>query len=119
MGCEALIIHMLFVMLFPIIVLVANMHFAPLGWKYYLFTVAHLLADPIDSLFSLLTKLEIARRSVALAREKTEHEAIDYATVLTAAEELADPNECPYKEIEGYFQNPGSSSKFRKVAHEL
>ena len=51
----------------PIILLVANLHLPPLGFMYSLLTLVHLLGDPIDSLTSILTKLEVGRRSVEIA----------------------------------------------------
>jgi hypothetical protein len=42
----------------PGILLIANVHFAPIGRKRYLMTV-HLLGDPVDSLFRLLSTVEV------------------------------------------------------------
>lgn len=47
--------------LIPILVLVGNMHLAAVGYATTIVTIVHLLGDPIDSMWSLLTKLEISR----------------------------------------------------------
>ncbi|KAF8543174.1 hypothetical protein BDD12DRAFT_726849 [Trichophaea hybrida] len=46
----------------PLIVLVGNFQVAPLGSLNTIFSVIHLLGDPIDSMCSLLTKLEVSKR---------------------------------------------------------
>lgn len=86
--------------LVPILILVGNIHFAPLGKLYSLPTLLHLLGDPIDSTWSLLTKLEVLARSYSLAERHApsnsdDHETIrDRATVVAAIEEIDgfDPN---------------------------
>jgi hypothetical protein len=78
--------------LIPILVLVGNMHLAALGYKSTILTIVHLLGDPIDSMWSLLTKLEVARRGrvwvARTATRKVPTKAV--AAVLAAMEELAD-----------------------------
>lgn len=41
----------------PGVLLIANVHFAPIGWKRYLM-VAHMLGDPIDSMWRLVSTVE-------------------------------------------------------------
>jgi hypothetical protein len=76
--------------LVPILVLVGNMHLAALGYRTTFVTVMHLLGDPVDSIWSLLTKLEITRRSrVWVAQTATRKVPIKaVAAVVAAMEEL-------------------------------
>jgi len=46
----------------PLFVLLANIHFAPLGWLNALCVTAHVLGDPIDFMGSLNTRLEVGSR---------------------------------------------------------
>jgi len=46
----------------PVLMLVANIHFAPLGWLNTLCVAAHVLGDPIDFMASLNTRLEVGSR---------------------------------------------------------
>ena len=46
----------------PLFVLLANIHFAPLGWLNALCVTAHILGDPIDFMGSLNTRLEVGSR---------------------------------------------------------
>lgn len=52
--------------LLPVFLLIVNMQFAPIGWKRFL-SVLHLLGDPIDSIWSLLSKVEIWNRCFIIA----------------------------------------------------
>lgn len=80
--------------LIPIIILVGNIHFAPLSTWYSLWTILHLLGDPIDSMWSLLTKMEVLRRSYLVAEQyrrhdgEDEHSVRDRATLIAAEDEL-------------------------------
>jgi len=47
---------------FPVLMLLANIHFAPLGWLNTLCVAAHVLGDPIDFMVSLKTRLEVGSR---------------------------------------------------------
>ena len=65
----------------PLLVLIGNFHMAPLGSLNSIYSALHLLGDPIDTICSLLTKLEVSRRlyakwvSVSAAGESTnEHD---------------------------------------------
>ncbi|KAH8901699.1 hypothetical protein GQ53DRAFT_835371 [Thozetella sp. PMI_491] len=52
----------LFIWLVPTLVLLAHFHFAPLGLVNDLQVLIHVLGDPIDSMWSMLTRQEINRR---------------------------------------------------------
>lgn len=86
--------------LIPIFVLLSNMEVSPLDKRRYLMLL-HLLADPIDSLWSLLSKLEAWSRCHHLARSlcrRSNEIKIRYiATVLGALEELV-----------GFHDNPAT-----------
>jgi hypothetical protein len=139
-GCEAIcglgiakypnreISQRLITWLFPIVVLYANMHNPPLGWGYTILSSIHLLGDPIDSLWSLLTKLEVASRGIKIARSVANfrgENAINYATFLSAIEELMDTStdfSCAKRETREIFhQIPAESSRlvFNKAARAL
>jgi len=106
------------------------MNSAPLGFWYNLFTVFHLLGDPIHLNYSLLAKLEvrqlnllIAKREFSGASEK-DHENI--ATVLTAVEELAMPGtfdpSALLKQIHKAYKNKDMDALmelFKGAAHQL
>jgi len=49
----------------PLLLLIGNFQFAPLGPGNFFCVVCHLIGDPIDSICSLLTKLEVRRRLFA------------------------------------------------------
>ncbi|KAL4888811.1 hypothetical protein BDV59DRAFT_205797 [Aspergillus ambiguus] len=84
--------------LIPILLLIGNAHMARLGREKYL-VILHILGDPIDSMWSLLTKAELWSRCYSLARtyshqwerEEKEHyerRVLDVGTVYAAIEEL-------------------------------
>ncbi|KAF7507869.1 hypothetical protein GJ744_010033 [Endocarpon pusillum] len=66
------------------------MHFAALGYISTILTILHLLGDPIDSMWSLLTKLEVSRRChvwvTRTATRRVPTKAV--AIILAAMEEL-------------------------------
>ncbi|KAF2428282.1 hypothetical protein EJ08DRAFT_592317, partial [Tothia fuscella] len=87
--------------LLPVIFLLANLQFAPIGKGRFLM-VFHLLGDPVDFLFSLLSKVEAWNRCFARAeilyervqhREKRENEdqVKNLAVIVCALEELMGP----------------------------
>jgi hypothetical protein len=76
----------------PTILLVTNMQYAPIGFKKFAM-IPHLLGDPIDSTWSLLSKVETWNRCLAMARElygvEGEEERVNnVGLVITAIEEL-------------------------------
>lgn len=76
--------------LIPVFLLLTNMEVSPLDKRRYLM-LAHLLGDPIDSLWSLLTKMEAWSRCHAVARAMSEHgqqHTRNIATVMGGFEEL-------------------------------
>jgi hypothetical protein len=58
----------------PGILLIANVHFAPIGKKRYLM-IPHLLGDPIDTMWRLLTMVEDWTESYRLVHEFIQHQA--------------------------------------------
>ncbi|KAL4916729.1 hypothetical protein BDW62DRAFT_202389 [Aspergillus aurantiobrunneus] len=84
--------------LIPILLLIGNMHMARLGTEKYA-ALLHFLGDPIDTMWSLLTKAEtwsrclsLAQRTVAQAptesKEHYDQRVVDIATIYAAIEEL-------------------------------
>jgi hypothetical protein len=86
--------------LIPIFLLLCNMEVSPLDKRRYLM-ILHLLGDPIDSLWSLLSKLEAWSRcyhlAVKLSSSTDESQVRNVATVLGGFEDLVgfhdDPEE--------------------------
>jgi hypothetical protein len=84
--------------LFPVVLLVGNMDVSPLDkWRYL--EVFHLLGDPIDSMWSLLAKVEawsfclfLAKRNFGLFLGLTERQL---GTILAAIEEIIGPKGNP------------------------
>jgi uncharacterized membrane protein YeaQ/YmgE (transglycosylase-associated protein family) len=52
----------------PTAILLAHFHFAPLGFLNALYSILHILGDPIDSMWSMLTRQEVSRRHYQRAR---------------------------------------------------
>ena len=79
----------LFAWLLPIILLISNMQFAPIGMQRFML-ILHLLGDPIDSTWSLLAKADKWNRCYShaqkLAKEKIEVKSL--AVIIAAAEEV-------------------------------
>lgn len=77
--------------LIPVFLLLSNMEVSPLDKRRYLM-ILHLLGDPIDSLWSLLTKLEAWSRCHHLAqklcRSREDIRVRNVATVLGGIEDL-------------------------------
>jgi hypothetical protein len=94
--------------LIPVIVLIGNMQLATLGKRNSFLTLLHLLGDPIDSTWSILTKLEIWNQcydeAVQLSSRggKNSDHVRDRGTILAAIHELEGPGSNPvltYNEI--------------------
>lgn len=56
--------------LLPALMLISHFTFTPLGVSNSMAVITHALGDPIDSLWSILTRLEINRRLLRLSEEK-------------------------------------------------
>jgi hypothetical protein len=84
--------------LIPVFLLLSNMEVSPLDKRRYLMLI-HLLGDPIDSLWSLLTKLEAWSRCYHLAQamcgSNDKIKVRNVATVLGGFEELVGFSENP------------------------
>ncbi|KAL2813028.1 hypothetical protein BJX63DRAFT_432313 [Aspergillus granulosus] len=95
--------------LIPILLLLGNMHLARLGSEKYA-GMLHVIGDPIDSMWSLLTTAESWSRSLEVAERMTpkqpwessetyQRRLVDIATIYTSISELAsssDRNDPPY-----------------------
>jgi hypothetical protein len=87
--------------LIPVVLLIGNFCFAPLGKPSSLLAIIHLLGDPIDSLWSLLTKLEVWNRCWDLAEQlsrnqgRDKNHVRDRGTILVAIQELEGPSSDP------------------------
>lgn len=62
----------------PLVALVATTTLPALGLVTQVFTVLHLLADPIDTLWSLFYKLQLAKRDAQWASEADKHLAFTF-----------------------------------------
>jgi hypothetical protein len=102
--------------LIPVFLLLSNMEVSPLDKRRYLM-ILHLLGDPIDSLWSLLTKMEAWSRCYHLALKRygsTDKTKVrNVATVLGGLEDLV-----------GFHNNPASVfdhilSRTRKTEKEF
>jgi hypothetical protein len=84
------------------------MEVSPLDKRKYLMTL-HLLGDPIDSLWSLLTKLEAWSRCETLARimtgGKDRRRTRNFASILGAIEELAPMDASPLQVYNSIVSN--------------
>jgi hypothetical protein len=87
--------------LIPAIALLVNLQFAPIGKGRFL-SVIHLLGDPIDPMFSFLSKVEVWNRCYSRAEElhkrhprrmplPRENQAKNLAVIFSAIEELMGP----------------------------
>jgi hypothetical protein len=74
--------------IFPATVLIAHFHFAPLPARNICAVVAHLLGDPIDSMWSMLTRQEANRRFYRRATTSGLLNGKPVATIWSACEEL-------------------------------
>jgi len=76
----------------PVIVLAGRFSYSAAGLKNAIFTFIHLIGDPIDSSWSLLTRQEVARRNWILAVEWWSQNPKHVATVFTVFDQwLQDP----------------------------
>ncbi|KAL2044686.1 hypothetical protein N7G274_002460 [Stereocaulon virgatum] len=76
--------------LLPIILLISNMQFAPIGMQRYLL-ILHLLGDPIDSTWSLLAKLDSWTRCLSRAQKLVKEKIVikSLAIINASAEEVS------------------------------
>jgi hypothetical protein len=102
--------------LIPVFLLLSNMEVSPLDKRRYLM-ILHLLGDPIDSLWSLLTKMEAWSRCYHSALKRcgltNETKVRNVATVLGSLEDLVGLHDNPAR----VFDNILSGS--RKSEEEL
>jgi hypothetical protein len=87
--------------LIPVVLLVGNLCLATLGKPNSIMTILHLLGDPIDSMWSLLTKLEAWNRCWDMAEHLSSTGAVhknhvrDRGTILAAIQEVEGPGSDP------------------------
>lgn len=108
-GCEALChdgyqlwpaqdtLQRLLLWVVPSLVLIAHFHFAPLSAANSLAVIAHLLGDPIDSIWSMLTRQEASRRFYRRAASSKLLPKHAIATVWSAFDELG------WRDASAYF----------------
>jgi hypothetical protein len=90
----------IFLWVVPAIVLIAHFHFPPLPWWNYVAVVCHMLGDPIDTLWSMLVRIETYRyfyRKAAIAGEYKSFRAI--ATIWSAYDEVG------YQDASSHFHS--------------
>lgn len=81
--------------LLPVIVVIAHFHFPPLASSNVIAVIVHLLGDPIDSLWSMMTRQEAFRRLFRRAKISGLPNEKSVTTVWGAYEEIGwqDPSE--------------------------
>lgn len=87
--------------LLPAVVLVAHFHFAPLPATNICQVILHLLGDPVDSMWSMLTRQEANRRFFRRATTRGLQNGQPVATVWSAYDELGwkDPSAFFFKSL--------------------
>jgi hypothetical protein len=109
--------------LIPVIILIGNIQFATLGKPTSLLAILHVLGDPIDSAWSLLTKLEASNRCWDLAAKLSStgdpNHIRDRATILAAIHELIDIDESPDKYYLQLVNVDGLNTEGKDVLHLL
>ena len=81
--------------LFPVLLMIGNLHLPKVGHANRFLVVMHYIGDPIDSMWSLLTKAEVWNRFYHIALRHTQSKpdkdtmARSYAALLAAFDELS------------------------------
>ncbi|KAH0552955.1 hypothetical protein GP486_006845 [Trichoglossum hirsutum] len=74
---------------FPAVLLLVHFHFAPLGMANTCSIIMHIIGDPLDTLWSMMTRQEINRRLFRRAKEYSKGDEFRHiATVWSAYDEL-------------------------------
>ena len=121
--------------LIPVIILIGNMHWATLNTKTRLLSIIHLVGDPIDSAWSLITKLEVWNRCYDMAEAmssiggRNKDHVQDRATILAAIQELEGPGSNPQQTYNNIIEHstidgddptrPSLHFLCREIANEL
>ncbi|KAI8650467.1 hypothetical protein NCS57_01380500 [Fusarium keratoplasticum] len=111
--------------LLPALLLVGNLHVARVGTVNRLFAMLHFMGDPIDSLWSLLTKAEVWNRFYAIALRATprgpdyEASARALAAILSAFEELTNDMPSVNRELENLVNENGARLAKQDMDHIL
>ncbi|KAK4462622.1 hypothetical protein QBC42DRAFT_326846 [Cladorrhinum samala] len=101
----------------PAIVLIAHYHFPPLGAWNSICVVVHVLADPIDTLWCLLTRIAIRHDLLNRAAKWELESAGAIATIWATYDELGfqDPSEDFRTALAALRRNHGFGEDFLKV----
>lgn len=78
----------LFLWVFPTVVLVAHFHFPPLSTSNTFPAIMHFIGDPVDSMWSMLTRQEVSRRIYRCVLSFGIGESNFIAPILTVYEEM-------------------------------
>ncbi|KAK4229183.1 hypothetical protein QBC38DRAFT_118397 [Podospora fimiseda] len=103
----------------PAIVLIAHYHFPPLGAYNMICSVAHIVADPIDTLWCLLTRITIRHRLLDRAKEWDLLSAGAIATIWSTYDEFGfqDPSDDFKIALDGLRSIHGYPGDFLGVKH--
>ncbi|KAF8541163.1 hypothetical protein BDD12DRAFT_830114 [Trichophaea hybrida] len=100
----------------PVIILAGRFSYSAAGLKNAIFTFIHLVGDPIDSLWSLLTRQEAARRNWLLAVEWWPQNPKHVATIFTVYDQwLQDPLQHQSLNPKSLFQLPNDVKERSRV----
>ncbi|KAI9856199.1 MAG: hypothetical protein M1813_009216 [Trichoglossum hirsutum] len=95
---------------FPAVLLLVHFHFAPLGMGNTCNIILHILGDPLDTLWSLMTRQEVNRRLFRRAKEYSKGDEFRHiATVWSAYDELGWRD--PSRETLGLRNPPGPNGE--------
>ncbi|KAK4162370.1 hypothetical protein QBC43DRAFT_356163 [Cladorrhinum sp. PSN259] len=103
----------------PAIVLIAHYHFPPLGAFNMICSVAHIVADPIDTLWCLLTRITVRQKLLKKATEWNLLSAGAIATIWSTYDEFGfqDPSDDFKTALDGLRTVYGYSNNFLAVKH--
>lgn len=119
--------------LIPVLLFLANMNWTPIGPIYTVCSILHVLGDPIDAIWSLLTKREVARRALQFGlmaypngngvfETLERQQSIDIATIITVLDEVADKNSPNYETNliqQAHELRRIPANRMKRLAHEL
>ena len=106
--------------LIPVLLLLANVELSPLDKRRF-FAIIHLVGDPIDSIWSLLHKLDAWDRCVVLAEKYHENACSScqrvVATVFAGYEEVQGPRIASERDFEALLEKHDISTQFYEWRH--
>ncbi|OCK84465.1 hypothetical protein K432DRAFT_401156 [Lepidopterella palustris CBS 459.81] len=108
----------------PATMLMAHLSFPPLHWSNYIFVILHAAGNPVDSLWSLLTRLKMHRRLRRTAESILPQDlqiSEQVATVFAAYEEIGwqDVSEHFKKSYQAQRLDEREITIIRQASHEL